>query len=820
MALELNDRSVRISVRRLVEFLLRSGDLDNRITGAVKVDAMAEGSRIHRKIQKAQRAEYRAEVPLKQTFVRAGFDITVEGRADGIFPHEGHEIIDEIKGVYTDVLAMEAPVPVHLAQAKCYALFYAMDQDLAEVGVRMTYCNLDAEEEIRFFEESYSVPALAEWFEDILSQLLRWVEYLYEARMARNASIRPLEFPFPYRNGQRDLAVSVYRTAERERRLFIQAPTGIGKTMSVLYPSVKAVGEGLADRIFYLTAKTITRTAAEEALRTLREKGLSFSAVTLTAKEKMCILEKPDCNPVSCPRAKGHFDRVGEAVYDVITHEKEITRDVILTYAEKHQVCPFEFSLDITDFCDGIIGDYNYAFDPDVRLDRFFADAPKEKYIFLIDEAHNLPARAREMYSASLTKEDILAARRLFGKKKTRLTRDLDSLNRRMLELKRCCTEEFTAVDDIADLIGDADTLYSSMQKYADQHPEFEGRDAFMEFYFELRSFLNTWSLVDEHYRIYSEIDREGKFVVRLFCVNPVRNLGNCLEQASAVVFFSATLIPLPYYRELLSNQEEDYTVYVNSPFPQENRLLLLGNDVTSRYRRRGEDEYRKIAEYIRTVVRAKRGNYIVFFPSYFFMEQVADAFGDETDMEIVLQSRSMGEQDREAFLQAFEEKRTGSFAAFCVMGGIFSEGIDLTEERLIGTVIVGTGLPMVCTEQKVLQEYFDRDGKSGFAFAYQYPGMTKVLQAAGRVIRTMKDRGVIVLLDDRFTHYEYRAMFPREWNDAKIVHIRNIGEYLERFWRGWERKDGRNGKDGSEEPDGAGSAAEEIEYVPFEEPV
>ena len=587
--------------------------------------------------------------------------------------------------------------------------------------------------------------------------------------------------------------------------------------MSVLYPSVKAMGEGLADRIFYLTAKTITRTAAEEALRTLRGKGLSFSAVTLTAKEKMCVLEKPDCNPVACPRARGHFDRVGEAVYDVITHEKEITRDVICAYAEKHQVCPFEFSLDITDFCDGIIGDYNYVFDPDVRLARFFADAPKEKYVFLIDEAHNLPARAREMYSATLTKEDILATRRLFGKKKTRLTRDLDSLNRRMLELKRCCTEEFSAVDDIADLIGDADTLYSSMQKYADQHPEFEGRDEFMEFYFELRSFLNTWSLVDEHYRIYSEIDREGRFRVRLFCVNPVKNLGNCLEQASAAVFFSATLIPLPYYRELLSNQEEDYTVYVNSPFPQKNRLLLLGSDVTSRYRRRGEDEYRKIAEYIRAVVRAKRGNYIVFFPSYFFMEQVSAAFGDEPDTEIVLQRRSMGEQDREAFLRAFEKERDGSFAAFCVMGGIFSEGIDLTEERLIGTVIVGTGLPMVCTEQNVLQEYFDRDGKSGFAFAYQYPGMTKVLQAAGRVIRTMNDRGVIVLLDDRFTHYEYRAMFPREWNDAKPVQIRTIGEALDRFWNGLDQKGERRGNDGQ---DGAGSVTEEIEYVPFEESI
>ena len=775
--------AVRVSVRELVEFVLRSGDIDNRITAEARSDAMAAGSRIHRRLQKAQGSAYRAEVPLSRTDEVSGFSITVEGRADGIIDGE-EPVIEEIKGVYRDLAGMEEPVPVHLAQAMCYACFYAGKNSLPAVGIRMTYCSLDNEEDIRYFDCRKTAEELELWYRGILNALVPWLAFLRESRNRRDQSLRTLEFPFPYRKGQRDLAVAVYRTEERGKKLFIQAPTGIGKTMSTVFPSVRAIGEGLGDRLFYLTARTTTRTAAEEAFDILRNRGLYFRTVTLTAKEKLCVMEKTDCNPDSCPRAKGHFDRVEDAVYDIITSEQAVTREKILAYAEKHEVCPFEYALDISDFTDGIICDYNYAFDPDVRLSRYFADQKKGDYLFLVDEAHNLAGRARDMYSAVLSKADVLKAKKVFGKKKIPAAAALTALNRQMLAMKKEMEQEYSVCGDITDLHTRASRAFDALGKYLDEHRAGDdgGREELLEFYFELRSFLNIYDLVDEHYRIYEEMTRDGDFRVKLFCVNPVSNLASCLEQARSTVFFSATLLPMPYYRELLSPDEEDYAIYAGSPFEEKNRGIFIAGDVSSRYRDRGEESYRRVADYIREILLSHRGNYIIFFPSYAFLRGVLELDGFP-EFDVIVQDSRMDEQSREDFLAEFLRPREKPLAAFCVMGGIFAEGIDLRGEALIGAVIVGTGLPMVCTEQKILQDYFEDNGKNGFSFAYQYPGMTRVLQAAGRVIRTAEDRGVIVLLDDRFLRRDYRGMFPREWSNVTRVNVRDVREKLRGFW-------------------------------------
>lgn len=780
--MELKGKEIRVSVRNLVEFVLRSGDIDNRHSAGDQKEAMLAGSRLHRKIQRAMGAGYRAEVTLKHSVEEDGFTILIEGRADGIEEKEGTVLIDEIKGVYQDVSKFEEPVLVHLAQARCYGYFYGRQEGLDEVTLQVTYCNLDTEE-IRRFQEIREVDELEEWFSGLIHEYVKWARYLHHNAQRRDESLKKLEFPYPYREGQRELAVSVYRTEVRRRRLFIQAPTGIGKTLSTVFPSLKAIGEGHADKLFYLTAKTITRGVAEEALSILREQGLYFRSVTITAKEKLCILEKPDCNPAGCPRAKGHYDRVNDAVYDIVHKEFGITRETILKYAEEFQVCPFEFCLDISGFVDGIICDYNYVFDPDVRLKRYFADNIQGDYLFLVDEAHNLVPRAREMYSASLLKEEVLEVKRLLKDHNLRLARYLDRVNKILLELKREC-EVYQILPDAAHLVVALTSLFSELEKFLDENREIPGRDVILDFYFCVRSFLNIYERVDEHYRIYTELLENGSFRVRLFCVNPIRNIGECLAQGGSTIFFSATLLPLRYYRQLLSNEEEDYTVYVNSPFPQENRLLLTASDVTSRYTRRNESEYRKVLEYIYAAAESRKGNYIVFFPSYQYMNRVLElAEPDKHGLTVIAQESRMSDEEREAFLEEFEMQRDTSLAAFCVMGGLFSEGIDLKEERLIGVIVVGTGLPMVCTEQEILKNYFDEENQEGFAFSYQYPGMNKVMQAAGRVIRTATDRGIILLLDDRFLRRDYRELFPREWEDAERVTLRTLRRELQAFW-------------------------------------
>ena len=781
-------KQVRISVRALVEFVLRSGDIDNRRSGAAQKDAMAAGTRIHKKIQKRMGGNYRAEVPLKYTALDEEEDIEllVEGRADGIFEEDGIVTIDEIKGVYMDLERLTEPVAVHMAQAMCYGYFYCCDRDLDGVRIQLTYCNLETEE-IRRFHEDRSREELEVWFRSVIHEYFKWARYLCHHELQRNQSISGLEFPFPYREGQRDLAVAVYKTISRKKRLFIQAPTGIGKTLSTIFPAVQAMGAGKASKIFYLTAKTITRTVAEEAFRILRSRGLVFTAVTITAKEKLCPMEKAECNPEACPYARGHFDRVNEAVFDILHLEQEMDRETVLRYAEKYRVCPFEFCLDISSWTDGIICDYNYVFDPNVRLKRYFADGASGDYLFLVDEAHNLVSRAREMYSASVYKEDFLEVKRIIKGKSPRLERQLDRCNKLLLSMKRECGD-WQLLEDVTGLAAGIMTAFSYMETFMEEFPEFPERETVLDFYFCLRDFLNIYEELDGHYRIYEENREDGSFLVRLFCVDPSRLLSRCMDQGASTILFSATLLPVRYYKTLLSGNQEDYAVYVNSPFPEENRLLMVAEDVSSRYTRRSPSEYRKVADYIRIVTESRPGNYMVFFPSYQYMGEIEEILEEEPlKADLLVQGQGMGEAEKTEFLEEFEKERSHSLAAFCVMGGVFSEGIDLKEERLIGVIVVGTGLPMVCAEQEVLKGYFDETEEKGFDFSYQYPGMNKVLQAAGRVIRTPGDRGVILLLDDRFLRRDHLELFPREWERFQVVNRGNAARCLEDFWNGRE---------------------------------
>lgn len=781
------EKIVRVSVRNLVEFILRGGDIDNRTSGSMDKEAMLMGGRLHRKIQRSMGSDYHAEISLKTEIPRDGFRIQVEGRADGIIIHEEtgetEVTVDEIKGVLRDLEHITEPVKVHLAQAKCYAYIYAGQKGLENIGVQLTYCHLDTEE-IKRFEEKFTIDELKEWFDNLIRQYEKWARFQIEWEKTRNASIKKVEFPFSYRPGQRDVAAAVYRTILRRKKLFIQAPTGVGKTISTVFPAVKAVGEGLGDKIFYLTAKTITRTVAEQAFRTMKDQGLSMKVITLTAKEKICFCEETLCNPESCPYAKGHFDRVNDAVYDMLISGNEMNRSAIERQAEKFRVCPFELSLDISTWVDAVICDYNYVFDPNAHLKRFFSEGSGGNYIFLIDEAHNLVERGREMYSAALYKEDLLELKRQVKHLDARLARRLGDVNKLFLELKREC-EDYQVLNSVSHIALKLMNLLTEMERFLEEPSGDEIRESVLNLYFQVRSFVSIHDILDENYVIYSELEDNGRFKLKLFCVNPAANLQNYLEFGSGTVFFSATLLPIHYYKSLLSVEKDDYAIYAESPFPRENMLLLQARDVSTRYTMRSESMYRRYADYISRMAECKKGNYMAFFPSYRFMEEVYDQFVHKAEgIDVLLQAQNMDEREREEFLEEFDRERENSLVGFCVMGGVFSEGIDLTADRLIGAVIVGTGLPQVCNDREIVKGYFDSRGMRGFDYAYLYPGINKVLQSAGRVIRTETDRGVVLLLDDRFSRRQYRDSFPREWENCQICSAATLSDYMESFWK------------------------------------
>lgn len=794
---------VRISVRSLVEFILRSGDIDNR-RAASPENAMQEGGRIHRMIQRRMGPSYQAEVSLSHVCDAGEYEIVVEGRADGIITESETVTIDEIKGTYHDLKKMKGPVPVHLAQAKCYAYIYATQKQLAEIQVRMTYCHIETEE-IRYFHEAYLYEELRVWFEELMGQYRKWADFQFAWQKRRQESIKKMAFPFPYREGQKELATYVYQTIYHKRKLFIEAPTGAGKTISTVFPALKAMGEGLCERLFYLTAKTITRTVADDTITLLREQGLQLKSVILTAKDKICFMEETECNPAACPYAKGHYDRVNEAMYDLLTNADNFTRERIEEYAKKHQVCPFELCLDMSLFADAVICDYNYLFDPHVYLRRFFAEGVRGEYIFLVDEAHNLVERGRDMYSALLCKETFLELKKTVKAYDERIAKNLDKCNKEMLALKREC-EGCQVVEQTDGLVRALMRLGAAIEDYLEDHEDSPVRAEILSFYFEVSHFLEMYELADENYVTYSELREDGSFIVKLFCVNPAGNLRNCMRRGRSTILFSATLLPIGYYKTLLGAEEGDYEVYAKSVFRPDKLGLYIGSDVTSRYTRRGDAEYYRIAAYIHNIIEKRQGNYMVFFPSHSFLQRVfeiyRDYFNAEGTVECILQESHMNEEEREAFLNRFrgnencdlqsliqmdiemEEER--SLLGFCVMGGIFSEGIDLKNDSLIGAIIVGTGLPQVCNERELLKKYFDSWGENGFDYAYRYPGMNKVLQAAGRVIRTVDDFGVVALLDERFLSPAYQRLFPREWVERVAVTVDQIGRKVERFWDEW----------------------------------
>jgi len=756
---------VKISVRNLIEFVLRYGDITSGTLGA-SPRRMEEGTRAHIKIQKDRQKEdssYEKEQYLKYAVDFEDIRLIVDGRADGMVRGK---YIEEIKSTYAPLDDVpEDYNRLYWAQVMFYGFMYLEESKEDEIRLLLTYFNLETEVS-KTFERNYKYEELKDFVVGTIADYLLFVRLDVAWKKERDESLKNLVFPFDsYRKGQRELAVDSYRTIRQGGKLFVKAPTGIGKTVSTMFPAIKALGEGEADRIFYLTSKGTLKTVAEETVDIIRKKGGKVKFLTITSKEKICLNDEVNCNPDKCIYAEGHYDRINECVLEILRTQSSFSKEMVIEYSKTYRVCPFELSLDLSYYADLIICDYNYVFDPRVYLRRFFLDV-REKYVFLVDEAHNLVDRSRDMYSASLSKDGIMEAKKA-AEKFSYLKKALNKLNKRFIEMRKVLEEKggkttyFGVSDELLFALKEFLLSFEIFQK--ENREDFEGRDKILDLFFAINSFLNISEIYNDGYLTYEEISGNN-VTIRLFCINPREVLIEVFKRAKASILFSATLSPMSYYFDLLGGEESDFRRSLTSPFPKENLLVYFDRKVDTRFSRR-DDSFESIAQNLKKMAGRKKGNYIAFFPSYKYMRDVHTIFMEKypEDFDVYLQEPNLGEKEREDVLQNFYDGHDRSFIAFMVLGGIFAEGIDLRGESLIGAAIIGVGYPQVSYERDLIKEYFSTENL-GFEYAYIYPGMNRVLQAAGRVIRSEDDQGLVLLMDLRYSWPQFNRLLPIDW--------------------------------------------------------
>lgn len=765
------EKEYRVSVKDLVSFSLNKGSIDKKGMPSLMKNAF-EGTYLHAQFQKQMTKDYTEEVFQKEVYLSEEIDeksikLLVSGRIDGLLLEEVPTIY-EVKTTNKKLEHIdEESFPEHFAQARLYAYMYAKQNKLNNIKIIIVYISRNNYEK-RMFISEYQLDELEDIYYAYVYKYINWLVSQMKWENVRNMSAQSLEFPFTeYRNGQRQLAAKAYRCMRDEERLYAQAPTGIGKTMATLFPAVKALGEGVISKIFYLTAKTITRQVALNSYNILKERGLNLRAVTITAKDKMCPHEIRNCDKDKCDMANNYYERLPFALSDML-NEQCFDRQTINRYAYKYNICPYELSLDVATYCDLIICDYNYLFDPIVKFQRFFVDK-KADYCFLIDEAHNLVDRGRETFSSEIIKSDILNLKKKTNKDHKDLKKIFTQILKEIQNIKKDLLSNledgYVATSQKPDsLIKIMNKCANVMEGYFEYEFDEEYKDEFLNVYFNFTYFKRIAEFYDQNYKTFYEIDGND-FKIKLMCLNPSDLLSKAMDVGKSAILFSATLEPKNYYMSVLGAREFDASISLTSPFPSENLKVLVEGRISTKYRNR-DLSYDSIANLIKEGIGEKVGNYIVFFPSYKYMKKVIEEFElIDNSSEILIQNSKMDEIEREMFLERFEHHGNSTLVAFAVMGGLFGEGIDLEGDKLTGVIIVGTGLPMVCPKQEMIKEYFDTNFGSGFDYAYTYPGVNRVLQAAGRVIRTEKDKGFVMLIDSRFANAKYRRLYPKWWD-------------------------------------------------------
>ncbi|MBN1982974.1 MAG: ATP-dependent DNA helicase [Chitinivibrionales bacterium] len=771
---------MRISVGELVAFACRSGDLE---TGRIGFGRQEDPIKIHQKIQKSRPADYRAEVAVVYGAAIESGELEIGGRIDGVYTYPDRVIIEEIKTTFEELGSLEQePNLSHWAQAQCYAFIYAEQNQLSSIEIQLTYYQCESKK-ILELRRSFSHTDLSVFFHECISSYSRWIALYLAYQEKRNASIQELRFPFAhFRAGQRALAAAVYRAIRDRTQQFIQAPTGIGKTMGVLFPAIKALGENGTGKIFYLTARTTGKESAEKALAGLRSQGLVLKSLTLTAKNKICFNPGCTCSAGQCSYAKGYYDRLSAALSEAFAIDV-LDRRAIETIASEHQVCPFEFSLDLSLSVDCIICDYNYAFDPRVHLRRFF-EMQSGNHVFLVDEVHNLIDRSREMFSASLDKKDIASLRKSVKDANRDLYAVLGGINRLLRQLQRECDAAGGSLCQSKPHEG----LVEELRRFAFRSlrilswkvlPPYA--DALQELFFKAAVFISVCDQYDGCYRTCYE-NKEDGLRCTLFCIDPSTRMAAALNRCVSAIFFSATITPISYFRTVLGCSKTCRELILGSPFPAAHLQVCVAR-VSTRYGDRASTKT-VVACLCSALLTSRPGNYIFYFPSYEYLQMIyAEFVGTCPTIQTAVQKPDCTDAERNLFLGHFHKENPQGLAGFAVMGGVFGEGIDLIGDRLSGVAIVGPGLPGINQERELIRDYFDAKQGDGFKYAYQYPGINKVLQAAGRVIRTEADRGVVLLIDERFLNYSYCSLLPAVWQPLPVETVEKLSDVLLRFW-------------------------------------
>lgn len=774
-------QSKKVSVRELVAFVHNEESIDNRKQSN---HTALEGSKIHRKLQQSMDENYQSEVSLKTVYQGKQFDIRLEGRCDGIWQKENQIIIDEIKtGEHTFEQLEDATLQLFMAQAKIYAYIYALQEKLEEVVVMVHYfCTQD--EKIDEYQNQYSFDELNDYYQETMKEYEKWLIFLDKYRQNRQKKLQALQFPYNnYRKGQRELSIAVYRTLSQEKCLFMEAPTGTGKTLSTLFPALKAMGEYNQGRIFYLTAKTITRQVALDTMKLFEEQQSEIKTIEISAKEKICFMNECKCNPDYCPFAKNYYQKQKLAIWDLLNNGHFYSREQISEVAKKYECCPFELSLDLSLYSDVIVCDYNYLFDPQVYLKRFFELEETDSY-FLVDEGHNLISRAREMYSKALSLQLIKDFKKLLPKHHRKHHKILQQFIEYCEESRKLLKDrDYLFQKELPDKLIDLGYRWSEyfrdfLLELKDEIPTW-----LQNLYFDLMSFLKISEYYDDHFTFLVElVNHELQF--KIFCLDPAHFIKQKLDFGKGSVLFSATLSPVQYYQNLLVGHTDDLTFRQSSPFNQNQFQVLVADylPMTYKYRSQVVDS---LCELIKKATDIKVGNYFCFFPSFSYMEEVYQRYIQlYPEAEVLIQSRELKDVEKEAFLANFQAQNEQVVLGFCVLGGVFSEGIDLKKNRLIGSIIVSVGLPQISKEQEELKKYFDEKNQQGFYYIYQLPGFNKIMQAAGRVIRTEEDRGVILLIDQRFGRKDYMQLYPAHWSKGVVVHdLNSMLNQLKQFW-------------------------------------
>ncbi|MCP3872307.1 MAG: ATP-dependent DNA helicase [Desulfobacteraceae bacterium] len=773
----------RISVKNLISICLRQGDLSR---GYVSRSRALEGIREHTRIQSLRPDHYKKEVPVSFLKKQKQFNLEIFGRIDGIFESDDTLTVEEIKTCQNDPNQMaDDPAPIHMAQLKCYGYMILKERNLTNINLQLTYVQVKSEKTAEN-KKLYSADELTLFFNDLISRYISILQNQTNWMLIRNKSIESLPFPYgDFRQGQRHLAETVYKIIKNKKILFAKAPTGTGKTIATLFPAIKSLGLKHIDKIFYLTSKTVGRTVATKALNDMADKGLRLKSIILTAKQKICFESDESCDMESCSYAKDYYTKLKGALSEVYKYDA-FDQNLLETLGKKYHLCPFELSLDISLICDVIICDLNYCFDPRVYLKRYF-DHSNPNCTFLIDEAHNLPDRLKSMYSAQLIKTDVLKTQRLVRELLPGISKSLVKINRHMLKMKKQCIAEhasFLEFDQIPeDFMAEIKEFAVKTDIWLDQNKDSDIRPDLLDFYFNVSIFLIIAGYFDSNYKFYIERINENDLNVRLFCMDPSPIFSSLIKRSHSSIMFSATLFPIDYYKDILFEDTVDpFSIMLPSCFPKENFGLFVYSPIKTTFKER-HNYYNDIANTIQDVINSKQGNYIVYFPSYAYMNTVVDILVEQKDLpQILVQTPNMTESERQEFLNTFTDKN--NMIGFAVMGGIFGEGIDLTGNLLIGAIIVSVGIPQICPERDLIKAYYDTIDNSGFYKSYQMPGFNRVMQAAGRVVRSETDKGIVILIDNRFTRQDYRSLFPDEWQEYSIIHTaQSLKNKLHTFW-------------------------------------